>query len=138
MSILWTRFIPEFAELLTAALIHFIWQGAVLGLMLLVALKMMNVGTARIRYLLSISVLLMMGLAPLLTIALHHLSQSAKRPTEIAVYNQLNPIAERHPAEVWPEGSEPSHKPDQAIYLRPRYYGRRDERNPKLAEPHVS
>ena len=43
------NFVAEFAELLTTALIHFVWQGAVLTLILLVTVKLLDVRTARLR-----------------------------------------------------------------------------------------
>src|SRR5581483_8049663 len=64
-------FLPELAELLTAALIHFVWQGALLTLFLLVTVKLLDVRTARQRYLLSVGTLLMMGTAPVLTAIWH-------------------------------------------------------------------
>ena len=70
------RFVAEFAELLTTALIHFVWQGAVLTLMLLIVVKMLNVRTAHLRYMLSVATLLIMGMAPLLTVALVHNGRS--------------------------------------------------------------
>lgn len=67
-----TDFVVRFAELLTAALIHFVWQGAALALILLVTLKLLDVKTAQVRYLLSVAALLLMGAAPIVTAVWHH------------------------------------------------------------------
>lgn len=58
------------AKIVTEALIHFVWQGALLMLILLIVVKMFSVTSARQRYLLSVFTLLMMGMAPCLTIVL--------------------------------------------------------------------
>ena len=55
------NFVAQFAELLTTVLIHFVWQGAVLTLILLVTVKLLDVRTARLRYLLSVGTLLVDG-----------------------------------------------------------------------------
>ena len=89
------RFVAEFAELLTTALIHFVWQGAVLTLILLVMVKMLNVKTARLRYLLSVGTLLTMGMTPFLTILLHNNGKSP-RGDSVEVSGQSNLVAEEH------------------------------------------
>src|SRR5215469_18219532 len=80
-----SNFLPEFAELLTSALLHFVWQGAVLTLILLVTVKLLDVRTARLRYLLSVGTLLMMAVAPIATAALHHQANSQPRHSPVGM-----------------------------------------------------
>jgi membrane fusion protein, multidrug efflux system len=90
-------FVAEFAELLTTALIHFVWQGAVLTLILLVTVKLLDVRAARLRYLLSVGTLLMMGMAPIITAMLHHRGNSQSHyPVEMS--GRSNPIIDEHTA----------------------------------------
>lgn len=77
-----TTFVTIFAELLTTALVHFVWQGAVLTLVLLIMVKMLDVRTARLRYLLSVGTLLAMGIAPILTMSLHQTGNATPRHSE--------------------------------------------------------
>src|SRR5271170_1383458 len=92
------NFVAEFAELLTTALIHFVWQGAVLTLILLVTLKLLNVRTARPRYLLSVGTLLMMGMAPIVTAMLHHQGHSQPQHSPVVMSDQSIPIVKQHTA----------------------------------------
>ncbi len=92
------NFVAEFAELLTTALMHFVWQGAVLALILLVAVKLLDVRTARLRYLLSVGTLLMMGMAPIVTAMLHHKGNSQRQHSPVEMSGQSNPIIEEHNA----------------------------------------
>ena len=92
------NFVAEFAELLTTALFHFVWQGAVLTLILLVTVKLLDVRTARLRYLLSVGTLLMMGMAPIVTAMLHHQGNSQPQHSPVEMSGQSNPIIEEHPA----------------------------------------
>lgn len=62
---------PQIANLLTTALAHFVWQGAALALMLFVVVRLLGIRSAQTRYLLSVATLLMIGLAPVLTIVWH-------------------------------------------------------------------
>ena len=91
-------FVAEFAELLTTALIHFVWQGAVLTLILLVIVKLLDVRTARLRYLLSVGTLLVMGMAPIVTAMLHHQGNSQPEHSPVELSGQSNPIIEEHTA----------------------------------------
>ena len=70
MNLFSLRISTEIAGVLTTALLHFIWQGAVLPLILISLVKILGVKTIRVRYLLSVGMLMAMGLAPLLTMAL--------------------------------------------------------------------
>src|SRR5579863_9695270 len=88
------NFVAEFAELLTTALIHFVWQGAVLTLILLVTVKLLDVRTARLRYLLSVGTLLMMGMAPIVTAMLHQRGNSQPQHSPLDMSGQSNPIIE--------------------------------------------
>jgi membrane fusion protein, multidrug efflux system len=92
------NFVAEFAELLTTALIHFVWQGAVLTLTLLVTVKLLDVRTARLRYLLSVGTLLMMGMAPIVTAMLHHQRNSQPQHSPVEMSGQSNLIIEEHTA----------------------------------------
>jgi membrane fusion protein, multidrug efflux system len=92
------NFVAEFAELLTSALFHFVWQGAVLTLILLVTVKLLDVKTARLRYLLSVGTLLMMGMAPIVTAMLHHQGYSQPQHSAVEITGQSNPIIEEHTA----------------------------------------
>ena len=92
------NFVAEFAELLTTALFHFVWQGAVLTLILLVTVKLLDVRTARLRYLLSVGTLLMMGMAPIVTAMLHHQGNSQPQHSPVEMSGQSNPIIEEHTA----------------------------------------
>ena len=96
MNALSMNFVAEIAELLTTALIHFVWQGAVLTLILLVTVKLLDVRTARLRYLLSVGTLLMMGLAPIVTAMLHHQGNSQPQHFPVEMSGQSNPIIEKH------------------------------------------
>ena len=89
------NFVVEFADLLTTALIHFVWQGAVLTLILLVAVKLLDVRTARLRYLLAVGTLLMMGVAPIVTAMLHHRGTSQPQQSPVEMSGQSNPIIEQ-------------------------------------------
>ncbi len=91
-------FVTEFADLLTTALVHFVWQGAVLALILLVTLKLLDVRTARLRYVLSVGTLLVMGLAPIVTAVLHHQGNSQPQHSPVEISGQSNPIIEKHTA----------------------------------------
>ena len=93
-------FAADFAGLLTNALIHFVWQGAVLTLILLVAVKLLGVRTARLRYLLSVGTLLMMGMAPIVTAVLHHQGNSRSRHSPVEMSGPSNPIVEGHAADT--------------------------------------
>ena len=93
-----TSFVAEFAELLTTALIHFVWQGALLTLILLVTVKLLDVRTARLRYLLSVVTLLMMGMAPIVTATLHHQGKSQPQHSPAEMSGQSNPPIEEHTA----------------------------------------
>ncbi len=88
------NFVAECAELLTTALFHFVWQGAVLTLILLVAVKLLDVRTARLRYLLSVSTLLMMGMAPIVTAMLHYQGNSQRQHSLVGMPGQSSPIIE--------------------------------------------
>jgi beta-lactamase regulating signal transducer with metallopeptidase domain len=55
-------------HLAASALMHFVWQGAALALVLLAAVKVLNVQAARTRYLMSVGTFLAMAAAPVLTI----------------------------------------------------------------------
>ena len=94
MSLFSFRFFTEIAESLTIALIHFVWQGAVLTLLLLVVVKMLDVRTARLRYLLSVGTMLMMGMAPFLTAVMCLSSNSVPRQSPIDVSVPSNAIAD--------------------------------------------
>jgi len=61
------RFIADFAGILTTVLIHFVWQGAILSLALVLVVKLFDVRSAQHRYLLSVGTLLLMGVAPFFT-----------------------------------------------------------------------
>ena len=92
------NFVAGFAGLLTTALIHFLWQGAVLTLILLVTVKLLDVRTARLRYLLSVCTLLMMGLAPIVTAMWHHQTNSQPQHSRLEVSGRSNPIIDEHTA----------------------------------------
>ena len=92
------NFVAEFAELLTSALIHFVWQGAVLALILLVTVKLLDVRTARLRYLLSVGTLIMMGMAPIVTAMLHYQGNSRPQHSPVEMSGQSNPVIEKHTA----------------------------------------
>ncbi len=98
MNLFSMNFVAEFAELLTTALYHFVWQGAVLTLILLVAVKLLDVRTARLRYLLSVGTLLMMGMAPIVTAMFHHQGNSQPQHSAVEMSGQSNPIIEEHTA----------------------------------------
>ena len=83
--------VPEFAELLTSALIHFVWQGIVLTLILLVTVKLLDVRTARFRYLLSVGTLFLMGMAPIVTAMLHDQGNSRPKHSPFAISGRSNP-----------------------------------------------
>ena len=87
-----------FAELLTTALIHFVWQGIVLTLILLVAVRLLRVRAARLRYLLSVGTLLMMGMAPIVTTMLHRQGHSRPQHSPVEMSGQSNPIFKQQPA----------------------------------------
>jgi beta-lactamase regulating signal transducer with metallopeptidase domain len=55
-------------HLAASALMHFVWQGAALALVLLAAVKALNVQAARTRYLMSVGTFFAMAVAPVLTI----------------------------------------------------------------------
>ena len=74
MSFVSDRFPPQIADVLTAALAHFVWQGTVLSLMLFFAVRLIRIRSVQIRYLMSVTTLVLMGLAPLLTIIWHQRS----------------------------------------------------------------
>ena len=101
------NFVAEFAELLTTALIHFVWQGAVLTLILLVIVKLLDVRNARLRYLLSVGTLFMMGMAPIVTAMLHHQGNSQPQHSPVGMSGQSNPIIEEHTA-INATGSSPA------------------------------
>ena len=92
------NFVAEFAELLTTVLIHFVWQGAALALILLVTVKLLDVRSARLRYLLSVGTLLMMGMAPIVTAMLHRQGSSQPRQLPVAMSAQSSPIIGEHTA----------------------------------------
>ena len=92
------NFVAEFAELVTTALFHFVWQGAVLTLILLVTVKLLDVRAARLRYLLSVGTLLMMGMAPIVTAMLHHQGHSQPQHSPVEMSAQSNPMVEDHTA----------------------------------------
>ncbi len=98
MSPLSMNFVAEFAECLTAALIHFVWQGAVLALLLLATVKLLDVRTARLRYLLSVGTLLMMGLAPIVTVMLHHQGGSPRQHSPVELAGQSGFLIADHTA----------------------------------------
>ena len=92
MNLVSMDFVAKFAGLLTTALIHFVWQGAVLALILLATVKLLGVRTARLRYLLSVGTLLVMGMAPIVTAILHHRSDSQPHHLSIEMTGRSNPI----------------------------------------------
>jgi membrane fusion protein (multidrug efflux system) len=92
------NFMAEFAEVLTTALFHFVWQGAVLTLILLVTVKLLDVRTARLRYLLSVGTLLMMGMAPIVTAMLHFEGGSRPHRSSVELSGRSNPMFEGHTA----------------------------------------
>lgn len=77
-----SSFVTSFAELLTISIIHFVWQAVVLALLLVVVLKLWNVRSAHNRYLFSVGVLLMMGLAPVVTAIWHQSVRPSPAPIE--------------------------------------------------------
>lgn len=77
-----SSFVTSFAELLTISIIHFVWQAVVLALLLVVVLKLWNVRSAHNRYVLSIGVLLLMGLAPVVTAIWHQSMRQSPAPIE--------------------------------------------------------
>jgi membrane fusion protein (multidrug efflux system) len=97
-------FVERFAEFLTTVLINSVWQGAVLMLILLVAVKLLGVKTARLRYILSVGTLLMLGIVPIVTATVHHQRKSRPQhspveiPGEISaeISGQPNPAIEEH------------------------------------------
>ena len=124
MNLFSMRFVAEFAELLTTALMHFVWQGTVLTLILLVIVKMLDVRTARLRYLLSVGTLLMMGLAPIMTISLHHNGNSPPRPSLEVSDHSTAVIEERpipamavHPAAILEQDSIRPWNPSIEVYV---------------------
>ncbi len=92
------NFVAEFAELLTSVLIHFLWQGALLALILLVTVKLLDVRSVRLRYLLSVGTLLLMGMAPIVTAMLHRQGSSQPQHLPVARSAQSSPIIEEHTA----------------------------------------
>lgn len=60
-------FASEISELVASALLHFVWQGAILALILFFTVKIGRIRSARTRHLLSNMTLLSMALAPVLT-----------------------------------------------------------------------
>src|ERR1700733_9329996 len=92
------NFVAEFADLLSMALLHFVWQGAVLTLILLVTVKLLSVRTARLRYLLSVGALLMMGMAPIVTVMLHYQGNSRPQPSPVEMAGRANSIITEHTA----------------------------------------
>jgi membrane fusion protein (multidrug efflux system) len=98
MKLVSMDFVAEFAELLTTALMHFVWQGAVLTLILLGSVKLLDVRTARLRYLLSVGTLLMMGMAPIVTAILHHQADSQPRYSPVGMSGRSGAMIEEHTA----------------------------------------
>ncbi|HVX13011.1 MAG TPA: efflux RND transporter periplasmic adaptor subunit [Pirellulales bacterium] len=92
-----SNFLAEFAELLTTALLHFVWQGAVFVLLLLVAVRLFDVRTARRRYLLSVGALFMMGMAPIATAIWHQQAGSPAQPV-IDLSDRSGAMVEEHAA----------------------------------------
>jgi membrane fusion protein, multidrug efflux system len=92
------NFVAEFAELLTTALLHLVWQGAVLTLILLVTVKLLEVRTAQVRYLLSVGTLLVMGMAPIVTAMVHHQGKSHRQHSSVETSGQSKAIVEEHTA----------------------------------------
>ncbi len=92
------NFVAECAELLTTVLVHFVWQGAVLALILLVTVKILDVRSARLRYLLSVGTLLLMGMAPIVTAMLHRQGSLRPQHLPVAMSAQSSPIIEEHTA----------------------------------------
>ena len=72
--------------------------GCVLTLILLVTVKLLDVRTARLRYLLSVGTLLMMGIAPIVTAMLHHQGNSPPQHFLVEMSGRSNPIIEEHTA----------------------------------------
>jgi|GEM_PF-869212 len=92
------NFVAGFAEVLTAVLVHFVWQGAVLTLILLGMLKLLDVKAARPRYLLSVATILLMGVAPLVTAMWHQQSHLPSRPSQTDWSQQASVVIEDQPA----------------------------------------
>src|SRR5271170_8012912 len=90
------NFVAEFAELLTTALIHFVWQGAILTLILFVTVKLLDVRTARLRYLLSVGTLVLMGMAPIVTAMVHHHRNSQSQHSPVEISGPSNPTIKEH------------------------------------------
>ncbi|HEY4258707.1 MAG TPA: efflux RND transporter periplasmic adaptor subunit, partial [Schlesneria sp.] len=64
---------------------HFVWQGIGLALILLILVKLGNVRSARYRYLLSVGILAMMGIAPVMTPIWYQTLHSSRDPAPTAV-----------------------------------------------------
>jgi hypothetical protein len=90
-------FLAGFAGLLTTALVHFAWQGAFLSLLLLAVVKLLGVRAVRLRYLLSVGTLLLMGMAPIVTVIWHHRSRLDQEHPHAKDAVASNPIAVGRP-----------------------------------------
>jgi membrane fusion protein (multidrug efflux system) len=90
MSLFSLSSLTAVAELLTMSLMHFVWQGIGLALMLLIVVKLGNVRSAQHRYLLSVGTLVMMGIAPVLTAILFQPLHSQRHAISMTVSPMLD------------------------------------------------
>jgi len=65
MTLAWLS--PEFAQRLSASLLHFVWQGSVIGLVTAAALRMLRRQSSEVRYATGIAGMIAMLFAPIVT-----------------------------------------------------------------------
>ena len=118
-------FIPRFADLaeaLTTTLLHFVWQGSVLAVLLILTVKLLGIRSIRVRYLLSVGTLVAMSLAPVITLSVHQRSTIPMPATLLAGYqspiqNDGVGLAKRFHSD-WQFAEHVAHRPEfQAIVL---------------------
>ena len=77
-----TIFSQPFVEKLGWTLLHFVWQGAAVALLLALLLRILRGSTANLRYIISCAALALMILAPVATILMIAGSAGYAEPTE--------------------------------------------------------
>jgi beta-lactamase regulating signal transducer with metallopeptidase domain len=92
------------AHAISAALLHFVWQGPIVAFLLWVTLKILGTGSARLRYFLSCAALAIMAALPGITAALVYRAPDAVS----APAHRVAVIPESLDLAIWPPAAMPS------------------------------
>lgn len=114
MSPFTEKFVAGFAGIVTAALLHFMWQGTVLSLGLVAVVKLLAVDCVQRRYLISVGTLVLMIMAPLVTICFSLPCGSWSQRTADLAIDRANNVVDRRSVVEGQSITANTHRVEQA------------------------